>query len=108
MPDRSSHLKTLSIRRLGQRDRLPWNEARTRRPTPLRGSYSRARPRDVAPEIAGGRRLGEQSPHVRLGTPQRLEHEDLLERSFLEVEDHRVPGSRDDLFRVALQAHPAE
>ena len=45
---------------------------------------------------------------MRLRAPQRLQHEDLLQRPFLEVEDHGVPARGDDLVRVALQAHPAE
>jgi len=45
---------------------------------------------------------------VCLGAAQGLEHEDLLERPLLEIEDHGVPAGRGDLVRVALQAHAAE
>ena len=39
----------------------------------------------------------EELAHVGFGASERLQHEDLLERAFLEVEDHRVPGRGDDL-----------
>src|SRR2546422_1646359 len=47
-------------------------------------------------------------PYTTLFRSERLEHEDLLQGSLLEVEDHRVPARRHDLVRVALQAHAAE
>ena len=63
---------------------------------------------EVPQQVAGGRRVGEELAHVGLGAAERLQHEDLLQRALLEVEDHRVPGRRDDLVRVLLQAHAAE
>src|SRR5262249_7399089 len=64
--------------------------------------------RDVLEEILGGRRLVEKPPDERLGAPERLQHEDLLERPFLQVEEDRIPRRRDDVFRVALEAHAPE
>src|SRR2546428_10648515 len=71
-------------------------------------SHPEAGPRDVAQQVGGRRRFRQELPHVCLGAAERLEHEDLLEGAFLEVEDDRVPGGRHDLVAVALQAHSTE
>src|SRR5262245_14023644 len=71
-------------------------------------SLDDGRLRDVLEEILGGRGLVEQAPNEGLGAPQRLQHEDLLQRTFLQVEEDRVPRRRDDVLGVPLEAHTPE
>src|SRR4029079_3466248 len=64
--------------------------------------------RDVLEQVPGGRGLIEQAAYEGLGAPERLEHEDLLQRPFLEVEEDGITRGRDDVLRVPLETHPAE
>src|SRR5262249_47243569 len=75
--------------------RRNWN-FRIRRKTPASRhpawSAVATRLAEVLEQVGCRRRLGEGLTDVGFRASEGLEHEDLLERAFLEIEDHRVPG----------------